>query len=78
MSQLLGYDFTRAQVDRDIYSPKAHGDVVTEQTMIRRGIVAFVNGEINLADGSERISSDGTNSRSAGRDFEASRGSGPA
>ena len=45
MSQFLGYDFTRAQLDRDIYSPKAHGDLEMEQTIIRRGVVALLNGE---------------------------------
>ena len=48
MSQFLGYDFTRAQLDRDIYSPKAHGDLEIEQSLIRRGIVALLKGEIAL------------------------------
>ncbi|MGY6697603.1 MAG: DUF6680 family protein [Roseinatronobacter sp.] len=48
MSQFLGYGFTRAQLDRDIYSPKAHGDLETDQSMIRKGIVALLNGEIAL------------------------------
>lgn len=48
MSQFLGYEFTKAQIDRDIYSPKAHGDLELDQTIIRRGIVALLKGEIAL------------------------------
>jgi len=45
MSQYLGYGFSRAQLSRDIYSPQAHGDLETEQTVIRRGLVKLFNGE---------------------------------
>lgn len=48
MSKFLGYGFSRAQLDRDIYSPKAHGDLETEQSKIRRGVVALLNGEITF------------------------------
>lgn len=48
MAQFLNYDFTKAQIDRDIYSPKAHGDLATDQEVIRKGVVALLKGEISL------------------------------
>lgn len=48
MSQYLGYSFSRAQIARDIYSPRAHGELETEQTIIRRGLVGLFKGEIDL------------------------------
>jgi len=48
ISQFLGYTFSRAQLGRDIYSPKAHGDLETEQTIIRKGLVGLFKGEIAL------------------------------
>lgn len=34
ISQFLGYQFSRAQLARDIYSPRAHGELENEQTII--------------------------------------------
>lgn len=48
MSQFLGYSFSKAQLGRDIYSPRAHGDLETEQTIIRKGLVGLFKGEIAL------------------------------
>lgn len=48
MSQFLGYSFSKAQLARDIYSPRAHGDLETEQTIIRRGLVGLFKGDIAL------------------------------
>ena len=48
MSQFLGYSFSKAQLGRDIYSPKAHGDLETEQTIIRKGLVGLFRGDIAL------------------------------
>lgn len=48
MSQFLGYSFTRPQLGRDIYSPRAHGQLEEEQGIIRRGVVALLKGEIAL------------------------------
>ncbi|PIL19521.1 hypothetical protein P775_14185 [Puniceibacterium antarcticum] len=48
ISQFLGYTFSRAQLGRDIYSPKAHGDFETEQTIIRKGLASLLSGEIAL------------------------------
>lgn len=48
MSQFLGYSFSKTQLARDIYSPRAHGDLETEQTIIRRGLVNLFSGEFAL------------------------------
>lgn len=48
MSQFLGYSFSKAQLARDIYSPRAHGELETEQTIIRQGLVGLFRGEIAL------------------------------
>ncbi len=52
IAQFLGYSFSRAQLERDIYSPRAHGDLETEQTIIRKGLVGLFKGEIALPLGS--------------------------
>lgn len=48
ISQFLGYGFNRAQLERDIYSPRAHGELETEQMIIRKGVVQLFNGEAAL------------------------------
>ena len=45
IAQFLGYGFSRAQLQRDIYNPKAHGELENEQTIIRKGLVKLFNGE---------------------------------
>lgn len=48
LSQFLGYDFTRSQLANDIWNPQAHGELETEQTIIRKGFVKLFNGETVL------------------------------
>lgn len=48
ISQYLGYGFTHSQLARDIYSPRAHGELENEQTIIRKGLVKLFNGETVL------------------------------
>ena len=48
LAQYLGYGFSRAQLARDIYSPKVHADVEAEQTAIRKGLAKLLNGEASL------------------------------
>lgn len=48
MSQFLGYGFSNAQLAREIYAPRAHGDMETEQTVIRMGLVSLFKGETSL------------------------------
>lgn len=47
ISQFLGYYFSRAQLGRDIYSSRAHGDLETEQT-IQKGLANLFSGEVPL------------------------------
>ena len=48
ISQFLGYKFNKPQLSRDIYSPRAHGDLENEQAIIRQGLVKLLNGETTL------------------------------
>lgn len=48
LSKYLRYGFSRAQLERDIYSPRAHGELENEQTMIRKGFAKLFNGEAVL------------------------------
>ena len=52
ISQTLGYGFSRSQLARDIYNPKAHGELENEQTIIRT--IRWRNGP---SDGGEGVSS---------------------
>lgn len=48
ISKYLGYSFSRAQLHHDIYSPGAHGELELDQTLIRKGLVKLLSGEIAL------------------------------
>ena len=48
ISQTLGYGFSRSQLARDIYNPKAHGELENEQTIIRKGLAQLFAGEMVL------------------------------
>jgi hypothetical protein len=48
ISQSLGYGFSRSQLARDIYNPRAHDELENEQTIIRKGFVKLFNGEASL------------------------------
>jgi hypothetical protein len=48
MSQFLGYSFTKPQIGRDIFNPKAFGFLEEDQTIIRKGLVGLFKGEIAL------------------------------
>jgi hypothetical protein len=41
LSQFLNFSFSRAQLSRDIYSPTAHGELESDQTIIRKGLVSL-------------------------------------
>ncbi len=45
MGAFLGYDFDPVELERGVYSPIAHGELETEQTIIRKGLVAMFKGE---------------------------------
>lgn len=48
IAQFLGYRFSKAQLARDIYSPRAFGELEQEQTIIRKGLVKLFTGEAAL------------------------------
>ncbi len=48
MAQSLGYDFDEVQLKRDCYSPIAHGRVENEQTKVREGVLAVLEGKRSL------------------------------
>jgi hypothetical protein len=48
MGDFLGYSFDPVELEREVYSPVAHGELETEQTIIRKGLVAMFNGERSL------------------------------
>lgn len=48
ISNFLGYRFNRAQLASDIYNPVAHGQLESEQTLIRRGLAKLLSGETVL------------------------------
>src|SRR5262245_22334088 len=43
----VGYNFNVAQLSR-IYSPEAHGQIESDQIVIRRGVAALLKGEFAL------------------------------
>lgn len=45
ISKYLGYEFSKAQLEREIYAPLAHGDQDAEQTTIRKGLAKIFNGD---------------------------------
>ena len=45
MGNCLGYDFDPVELEREVYSPMAHGELETEQTIIRKGLVSIFRGE---------------------------------
>ena len=48
ISQFLGYRFSKAQLARDIYSPRAHGELEAQQETIRRGLAGLFTGDTSL------------------------------
>jgi len=45
MAKTLNYNFTSVEISREIYSPKAHAQIETEQKLIREGLAAIFRGE---------------------------------
>jgi hypothetical protein len=48
MSISLGYDFDKVHIKRTSYFPKGFGDIEDDQTIIRKGIVAWLKGELSV------------------------------
>ena len=48
MSLFLGYSFSRLEISREVYVPKLHGDIETDQTIIRQGLAKLFKGEVAI------------------------------
>jgi hypothetical protein len=48
LSQALGYKFTRLEVEKQYYSPQAHGTWAEQETAFRKGLVSLFNNESSL------------------------------
>ncbi len=49
MAPAVGYEFSKVEIAREIYSPKAHEDLEMQQQIIRREVTAILSGESALA-----------------------------
>ena len=49
MATFLGYDFDPVELKNDVYSPIAHGQLETDQDLIRRGLVSLFKGELAVS-----------------------------
>ncbi len=45
MSSALGYNFNSVEISRELYSPKGHAAIESDQDMIRRGLARIFRGE---------------------------------
>lgn len=45
IAESLGYDFNTVEITKEFYSPKAHGQVESDQEIIRRGIARLFSGD---------------------------------
>jgi hypothetical protein len=48
MSQYLGYDFSKSQINKDVYRPKAHDEIETDQIAVWQGLAKLLKGEISI------------------------------
>ena len=48
LAKSLGYHYTRVEIQREVYSPKAHDALQQEQAVIRNGLYRLFNGETAL------------------------------
>jgi hypothetical protein len=48
MSVCLGYDFDKVHIKRTSYFPKGFGELEDDQTIIRKGIVAWLKGDLSV------------------------------
>lgn len=45
IASFLGYKFTKLEIRKEVYAPKLHGDIETDQTIIRQGLAKLFKGE---------------------------------
>lgn len=45
VSQFLGYEFNRVEISKEIYAPKGHAVIESDQEIIRRGLAGIFSGK---------------------------------
>jgi hypothetical protein len=45
MSKFLKYDFSKSELEKDVYYPTGHADIESDQAIIRRGVAKLLGGE---------------------------------
>ncbi len=48
MSNSLGYGFTKLEISKEVYSPKGHQWIESDQEIIRRGLAKMFTGELAI------------------------------
>lgn len=48
MSKFLGYEFNRVELSKEVYSPKGHQWIESDQEIIRRGLAKMFTGELAI------------------------------
>ena len=48
MASHLDYSFNKVEIKNEIYSPKKHGDIESDQDIIRRGLAMLLSGKFAL------------------------------
>jgi hypothetical protein len=48
MADFLGYEFNTVEITNEIYHPKGHEGIETDQEMIRRGLALLLSGKLAL------------------------------
>lgn len=48
MAVRLGYTLNKVEIKNEIYSPRKHGDIESDQDVIRRGLALLLSGKIAL------------------------------
>lgn len=44
----LGYSFNKVEIKNEVYLPRKHGDIETDQDIIRRGLALLLSGQVAL------------------------------
>jgi hypothetical protein len=48
MADFLGYEFNTVEIANEIYSPKGHAAIETDQEIIRKGLALLLSGQLSL------------------------------
>ena len=48
ISQYLGYEFSRVEIAKEVYAPKGHATIESDQEIIRRGLAGLLSGKIAI------------------------------